>query len=70
MSEVIENTIANINDGSNYNMVCVKCGCYGPVHLIAHRNPRARICGFIVSCDNCSKDLANKKVYVQEQEKV
>jgi len=68
MSECIENKIENNNDGSNYNLVCVVCGCDEKVHMIAHRNLHGRICGLLVSCDNCSKNLQNKKVFIQEQE--
>jgi len=66
--KTIENKIGNQNESSDHNLECIICEDDVGVHMIAHRNVKSRICGFVISCDSCSKDLKGKKIFIEDAE--
>ena len=45
--------LGNKNKMIDYNLQCINCKGNQNINLVAHRNSRKGITGFIVVCNNC-----------------
>ena len=53
------NILGNKNEDTNYNLQCVFCGINHNISLVAHRNDKKYITGFVVVCENCRNQLGD-----------
>lgn len=63
----MKNKLENHNDGSNYDLACIKCETVEKLHMVAHRNKWGNICGLLNVCDKCHKEIANCEVFVEDR---
>lgn len=49
--------LGNKNRMTDYNLQCVNCRKERNLNLVAHRNDKGYITGFIVVCNNCLRLL-------------
>ncbi|MBA7703270.1 hypothetical protein ES703_112052 [subsurface metagenome] len=49
--------LGNKNRMTDYNLQCINCGKERNINLVAHRNDKKYITGFIVVCNDCLRFL-------------
>lgn len=49
--------LGNKSQMTDYNLQCINCGKERNINLIAHRNDKEYITGFIVVCNDCLRLL-------------
>lgn len=49
--------LGNKNRMTDYNLQCVNCGKERNINLVAHRNDKEYITGFVVVCNDCLRLL-------------
>lgn len=57
--------LKNENKMINWSLQCINCGSDENVNLVAHRNDDGHICGFVVTCRECSEALKKDKRYIR-----
>ena len=60
------NRIGNKNKDTNFSLQCILCGAEEKVSLVAHRNEKNYITGFVVACEYCQKQLNEFYAYRYE----
>jgi len=63
------NILGNKNEDTNFNLQCVLCGVDKNLTLVAHRNDKKYITGFVVVCENCRNEIGNWYVRTELREK-
>ena len=53
------NILGNKNEDTNFNLQCVFCGTNKNLTLVAHRNDKKYITGFVVVCENCRNNIGD-----------
>jgi len=59
MNETKLNILGNKNEDTNFNLQCVFCGIDKNLTLVAHRNNKKYITGFVVACKNCRNNIGD-----------
>jgi len=57
--------LGNLNKKTNYSLQCINCGCGEKINLVAHRNKKEYICGFIAICSHCNRLLEKTEKTIQ-----
>ena len=57
--------LGNMNKETNYSLRCINCGSKSEINLVAHRNKKQYICGFIAVCSDCNRLLERNKRTIQ-----
>ena len=57
--------LGNMNKKTNYSLRCINCGCKEEINLVAHRNKKEYICGFIAICSDCNRLLEKTEKTIQ-----
>jgi len=63
------NILGNKNEDTNFNLQCVFCGVDKNLTLVAHRNDKKYITGFVVVCENCRNNIGDWHVRTELREK-
>jgi hypothetical protein len=53
--------IGNLNE-DNFEMGCIVCGSESGLCLIAHRDTRGKIVGFVVVCKDCKAGIYSSTI--------
>ena len=61
----LKQKITNVNKMTNYSLRCINCGRKSEINLVAHRNKKEYVCGFIAVCSDCSRLLDKSKRTIQ-----
>lgn len=57
--------LGNMNKKTNYSLRCINCGSKSEINLVAHRNKKEYICGFLAICSDCNRVLEKTEKTVQ-----
>lgn len=55
--------------GAEYLLACWRCSYLGPLQMVAHRNFRDEVVGYLFICPDCLRKIGGKELSMELLEK-